>query len=210
MLFDDRIDAGRQLADLMSTYDHADDTVVLGLPRGGVVVAYQVAKALHLPLDIICPRKIGAPSNPEFAIGAVTETGRPILHQEIVDALDIDQEYLEEAIRAETELSKKRVKAYRQNRPPRMLKGKTVILVDDGLATGATMEAAIHSVKGDHAKQIVIAVPVAPRDTLARLKPMVDECFCVATPPHFSAIGQFYVHFGQTEDAEVIRLLKHN
>jgi Predicted phosphoribosyltransferases len=207
VIFKNRTDAGKQLAELMSEYDGAKDAIVLGLPRGGVVVAYEVAKKLHLPLDIICPRKIGAPYNQEFAIGAVTESGRGIFHEEIIAALGIPQNYIEEAVKEQSHVAQQRVKAFRQNMPPRDLKGKTVILVDDGLATGATMEAALHSVRGDGAKKIIVAVPVGPKDTIQRIKYLVDGFYCVATPPLFSAIGEFYIDFRQTEDDEVIKLL---
>lgn len=208
MLFKDRRDAGIQVAEMLTKYDRAKDTLVLGLPRGGVVVAYEVAKTLHLPLDIICPRKIGAPFNPEFAIGAITESGRGILHMDIIQSLEIPESYIQEAIQEETERAKYRVETYRKNLRPRIFKGMTIILVDDGLATGATMEAAIESLKGEGVKSTVVAVPVAPRDTVQRIEKLVDECHVVATPPLFSAIGEFYLNFGQTTDEEVIQLLK--
>lgn len=207
MLFKDRKDAGKQLAAIMLQYKNLKNAVVLGLPRGGIVVAYEVAKALNLPLDLICPRKIGAPFNPEFAIGAVTESGRGYLHKEIIEDLGVPQKYIDEAIKEQTSIAKHRVETYRQNMAPRVIKSKTVILVDDGLATGATMEAAIASVRGDKASKIIVAVPVAPESTIEKIKPLADDVVCVATPELFSAIGQFYYNFNQTTDEEVIKLL---
>lgn len=207
-MFSDRLDAGRQLATALTHYrNQSKDVEILGLPRGGVVVAYQVAKALNLPLDVTCPRKIGAPFNPELAIGAVTETGQAILNDRLIAQLAVSEEYLQQVIDKETKRAQHRLKLFRKNRPPRNLEGKTVILVDDGLATGATMKAAIQSVKYEGADRIVVAVPVAPEDTLAEMEQMADEVICLATPLFFSAIGQFYTDFSQVEDDEVCRLL---
>lgn len=207
MLFHNRQTAGRQLAGHLSDYKENKEAIVLGLPRGGVVVAYEIAKELHLPLDVTCPRKIGAPFNPEYAIGAITETGQGILNQEVIDQLDVSDTYLQQEIEVQKQLAQRRLKLFRKDKPPRVLKGKIVILVDDGLATGATMKAAIYSAKHEGAKKVVVAIPVSPVDTLNEIREMVDEVVCLDTPAFFQAIGQFYRDFTQVDDEEVVELL---
>ena len=207
MIFKERKDAGHRLAKVLSEYEAKPQTLILALPRGGVVVGYEVAAALNLPLDIVCPRKIGAPFNPELAIGAVTETGESILSDDLIKTLGVSETYIEKAIAKEKEEALRRLAYYRQKRPPRQLKGKTVILIDDGLATGSTMRAAIKTCRVEGAHRLILAVPVAPPDTLKRLKNEVDEVVCLSTPPSFQAVGQFYSHFDQTSDDEVIALL---
>lgn len=207
MLFD-RQDAGIKLATALEAYHNKKETIVIGLPRGGVVLAYEISKKLHLPLDITCPRKIGAPGNKEFAIGAITETGHGIFNTEVIEALQIPKSYLEEEVEREKKIAQYRLKTYRQHLPPRNLKGKTIILVDDGLATGATMEAAIQSVKSEGAQKIVVAVPVAPKETVTKIEKMADEVVCLETPYPFYAIGEFYYRFPQVEDDEVMALLR--
>ncbi|MCH9626532.1 MAG: hypothetical protein S4CHLAM2_01540 [Chlamydiales bacterium] len=204
MIFEDREDAGRRLATALNHYQSASNTIVIALPRGGIVVGFEIATALQLPLDIVCPRKIGAPSNEEYAIGAVTETGETI----IFGALNVSEKYLQETIEQETKEAQKHLDRYRTNYPPRQLKDKRVILVDDGLATGATMRAAIKTVRTEKAKEIVMAIPVAPPDTLAQLEKEVDQAICLLTPMSFFAVGQFYKKFEQTTDEKVISLLK--
>jgi putative phosphoribosyl transferase len=206
MYFIDRLEAGEKLSDQLKQYSGDKNCIILGLPRGGVVTAYEVSKRLHLPLDIICPRKIGAPFNPEYAIGAVTETGKFFSNSEAA-GLPISAEYLQEAIRKETEQAKRRLQVFRVGMSPRNLKDKTVILIDDGLATGLTMKAAISSVRDEKAKKIVVAVPVSPRETLMELKRLVDEVVCLSSPAFFQAIGQFYQDFRQVEDEEVIEIM---
>lgn len=208
MLFRDRHDAGQKLAQSLEQYRGRKGVLVLGLARGGVVVAYEVAKALSLPLDVLCPRKVGAPGNPEYAIGAITETGEGIFHQDVIKALKIDPRYVKEAVEEERAEAQKRLEAYRKGRPPRELKGKTVLLVDDGLATGSTMQAAIRSVREEGVESIVAVVPVSPVETLRMIRDEVDEVVCLDTPEFFQAVGQFYEDFGQTSDEEVIDLLK--
>lgn len=208
MLFKDRKDAGIILAEALIKYKNDPNTIVLGLPRGGIVVAYEIAKKLHLPLDVICPRKIGAPYNPEFAIGAITETGEGFFDQNIIEQLDIPPEYIKEEVAKEKEEAKRRLSVYRKNKPPILsLENKKVIIVDDGIATGATMKAAIQSIKTKKPSKLVIAIPVAPKETLDEMEGTVDEIVCLATPPFFQAVGQFYHHFYQTTDQEVIDLL---
>lgn len=195
MKFENRLHAGKALAKALKNYPNA---IAIGLPRGGVVVAAEVAKAHHIPLDIICPRKIGSPLNPEYALGAVTETGEAILEF----PAEVDEIILKEAAEA-----KRRLSLYRGSRPPRQLKGKTVLLIDDGLATGSTMKAAIATAKSEHAAKIIVAVPVSPPDTLAEIKDLVDETVCLLTPHDFVAVGQFYNHFAPVTDQEVIQYL---
>lgn len=208
MLFANRIEAGKLLAKALIKYKKNSDAIILGLPRGGVVVAYEVAKELQLPLDITCPRKIGAPFSLEYAIGAITETGEGIFNDEVIRRYDISKEYLHDAIETEKQKARHRLDIFRKGLPPRVLKGKTVILIDDGLATGFTMKAAIQSVKSEGAKKIVVAVPVAPSDTVEELEPMVDELIVLSTPMYFQAIGQFYRDFTQVEDEEVEQIMK--
>lgn len=207
MIFQDRNEAGQLLAGLLKEYKNSKETLILGLPRGGVVVAAELAKKLNLPLDVVCPRKLGAPYQPELAIGAVTETGDGILNDDVIKAVGVTDEYLKAITAKQTQVAQQRAKLYRQGRPPLNLKGKTAILVDDGLATGATMKAAIVSVKALGATKIVVAVPVAPEETLAEISALVDDVRCIQTPEPFHAVGVFYADFDQTEDEEVITLL---
>lgn len=206
--FRDRRDAGEQLADLLTKYKNAKNTLILGLPRGGVVTAYAVAEKLGLPLDVTCPRKIGAPFNPELAIGAITETGEGVFNTELIEQLGIPYSYIAKEIEKEKQVAQRRLTAFRKGFPPRALKGKTVILIDDGLATGATMKAAIESVRKENAESIVVAVPVSPEDTVQEIEQLADEVIYIDTPPFFQAVGQFYENFAQTEDEEVIELLQ--
>lgn len=209
-MFRNRIDAGKKLAVALKGFENTKDTIVIGLPRGGVVLAYEVAKQLHLPLDIICPRKIGAPWNPEFAVGAVTETGHYILDQNSIAQLQISERYLHDEIEKEKEQAQRRLSLFRPGRKPRDLKGKTIILVDDGLATGMTMKAAILSSQLEGATKIVVAVPVSPRDTLEEIRQQADEVVCLATPAFFEAVGQFYDEFYPVEDSEVVALMQQH
>jgi len=207
MRFTDRHDAGKKLLSPLHAYKDDKNAIVIGLPRGGVVTAWEVAHALHLPLDIICPRKVGAPHNPELAIGAVCATGEAYFNDGLIADLGVSPEYIDQEVAKERKLSRMRLDLYRKGRPPLDLKGKTAILVDDGLATGATMRAAIQSVRALDAKKIVVAVPVSPPDTATAIRALCDACFCLLTPVMFYAVGQFYVEFGQTEDEEVMALL---
>jgi putative phosphoribosyl transferase len=207
--FKDRQQAGEILAPLLRKYQDNPDVIVLGLPRGGVVVANEIAKALLLPLDITCPRKIGAPHNPEYAIGAITETGEGVFDEEHIRSLGVSKKYITQEINHQKEIAQQRLSAYRGDRPPLNLKDKVVILVDDGLATGATMKAAIKSVSAQHAKKIVVAVPVAPESTYYEIEALVDEIICPFHPTDFYAVGQFYEYFGQTSDQEVVSIMQH-
>jgi len=205
MIFKDRQDAGRQLVKELKEFKNKKDTIVVALPRGGVVLGYEVAKALDAPLDIVAPRKIGSPENDEFAIGAITEDGEFITNDE---TSDIPKDYLKKEIAKQVGEVERRLKIYRQDLEPRIFKNKTVILVDDGMATGLTMKAAIKTAKSRGAKQIIIAIPVSARDTLDRVKPMVDKVVCIEAPLFFGAVGEFYEEFSQTPDQEVIDCLK--
>jgi putative phosphoribosyl transferase len=207
MPFKDRHEAGQKLAKVLLSYKRQPCTIVLGLPRGGVVTAFEIAKALELPLDVICPRKIGAPHNPELGVGAITESGVCFLNEHLIQELDVPHVYLEAEIEKERQLAQQRAVLYRKNRPPLQIKDSTVILVDDGLATGGTMKVAIQAVKAQKAAKVIVAVPVSPPDTLDEIKALVDQVFCLESPALFYAVGQFYDNFSQTEDQEVIELL---
>lgn len=191
MIFTDRAAAGQQLANVLNTYKNKPDVVVLGLPRGGVVTAAAVAGALHAPLDIVITRKLGAPGNKEYAVGALTEQGTVVGGG---TATIIAQE--------KTELAR-RVQQYRQGKLPLDVKNKTVILVDDGIATGLTMQAAIASIRQQQPKRLIVAVPVAPPDTVIKLRTQVDELIVLDQPDNFMAVGQFYEKFDQVTDEEV-------
>ena len=207
-MFRNRIEAGGKLALELQRFSNKKDTLVIGLPRGGVPVAYEVAQSLSLPLDIVSPRKIGAPMNKEFAIGAITETGEGVFDTHVINRLQIPRDYIRIEVEAEKKVARHRLDSYREGRPPRNVKGKTVILVDDGLATGATMKAAIKTMKAEGAKSIIVAVPVSPPDTLEKIQELVDDVACIFAPSYFQAVGQFYEDFTPTEDDEVIELLK--
>jgi predicted phosphoribosyltransferase len=207
MLFNDRVDAGKQLALRLKKYLRRKDGVVLGLTRGGVVTAEEIAIALQLPLDVIVVRKMGAPENPELAIGAVAERGEGVLNDHLIELLGVSHEYLTAEAAREKEIVKQRLALYRGGRKPLELHEKIVILVDDGIATGASMQAAITSVRESGAKQIVLAVPVAAPESLKKIRQEVDEVVCLASPAFFEAVGSFYRVFDQTSDEEIIQIL---
>jgi putative phosphoribosyl transferase len=208
-LFADRVDAGKRLAQALRAHV-GKDAVVLAIPRGGVVVGYEVAKGLALSLDVIIPRKIGAPNNPELAIGAMTEDGTTLLNGRLVDYLNVSQEYIKEESEAQKAEIHRRLRLYRGDIPYPSLKGREVILIDDGIATGSTMKAALASVRKRGAKSVIIAIPVGPPSTIRELEKEADRVVCLYTPEAFYAIGQFYGDFTQTQDEEVTRLLKFN
>ena len=208
MIFKNRQEAGQKLAEKLNEFKGKKDTLILALPRGGVVTAFEIAKELNLPLDLVVPRKIGAPDNEEYAIGAITETGEGIFNQEAIASLGVPQEYLDNKIAAEKKEAQRRLKTYRQDRPPLNLANKTVIIVDDGIATGLTMRAAIKSVKEKKAKKVIVAVPVSAQDSLKTIQKEADEVICLDAPLFFGAVGAFYEDFGQTTDEEVIDLMK--
>ena len=203
-MFADRVDAGRQLADKLEAYAGAADAVVLGIPRGGVVVAAQVARALRLPLGVVVAAKVGSPHNPEFAIGAVTADGEVIANTEAGFSHRVVEEYSEPAAQKAARL----LADYRRIVVPIPLAGCTAIVVDDGLATGLTARAAVAYVRHQGAASVVLAVPVASPSAASGMSADVDELVALDVPPEFSAVGQFYRRFDQTPDGEVERLLR--
>jgi len=207
--FKNRKDAGRRLAARLLPYK-AENPVVLVLPRGGVPVGYEVAAALDAPLDVIVVRKLGAPDQPELGIGAVVDGDHPqsVLNEEVLRTLRVSQAYLSREVALELAEIRRRQELYRGGRPPVNVAGRTVIVVDDGIATGGSMRAALRGVRRNNPKRLVLAVPVAPPDTIESLRPEVDEVVCLGTPLLFAAVGQFYEDFRQTTDEEVVRLLE--
>jgi putative phosphoribosyl transferase len=208
MMFKNRIDAGRLLAQRLIEYKDNPEVIVLGLPRGGVVTAYEVARVLNAPLDIVVPRKIGAPQNQELAVAAIAEDGSLIINDELMNYLGLQLDDLQSVIEKEKQESARRMKLYRTGRHPLELAGKTVILVDDGMATGATMRAALLSVRSRGAKSIIVAVPVAPAEVLDDIRTEVDILICLLTPEQFFGVGGFYEEFPQVQDQEVIGLMQ--
>jgi predicted phosphoribosyltransferase len=205
-LLSNRTEAGQKLASALK--EVADtDALVLAVPRGGVVVGYEVAHALNLELDVIITKKIGAPGNPELAVGAVAEDGTVILDTNIVSMVRASQDYIQAEIERQTTEIKRRLKTYRQNQPNPQIADRHVILIDDGVATGSTLKVALRSLKNRGAKTVTVAVPVGPADTIRDLKQEADNVVCLFTPDPFYAIGEFYDDFDQTTDEEVIDLL---
>ncbi len=207
-LFLDRADAGRRLAERLHSYFGKQDAYVLGLPRGGVPVAYEVASRLGLPLDVFVVRKLGAPGQKELAMGAVASGGVVVENQEVVRALAIPRQAIEEAAARELREIERLEARYRRQHPALDVRGKTGILVDDGLATGSTMLAAVEALRWRDAAHIVVGVPVGARRTCRRLAQLVDEVVCLAMPDDFRAVGEWYLDFGQTSDTEVAELLR--
>ncbi len=208
MIFKNREEAGKLLAQRLEDLKGAPDVVVLGVPRGGVVVAAEIARHLGAPLDVYVTRKLGAPGNPELAIGAVAEDGTVVLDEETLAFLRVSEAYLEQERRKQQEEIRRRVQRYRKGRPPVPLAGKRVILVDDGVATGRTLEATIRALKQQPIKEIILAVPVGPPATLERLRALVDRLEVIEAPEYFWAVGMFYEDFHQISDTEVERLLQ--
>jgi len=207
MLFADRADAGRALATALASHQGARDTLVLGLPRGGVPVAYEVAMALDLPLDVVVVRKLGLPWQPELAMGAIASGGALVTNDEVVRHLRGDRAAFD-AVRAREQAElERREREFRGEQPTLDIRNRTGILVDDGLATGATMEVAVRALKALGARRVVVAVPVASREARDRIAAVADEVVCLSTPMLFSAVGQWYGDFGQTESEEVRDLL---
>lgn len=206
MLFQDRYDAGSQLADRLREYQ-GTDSIVLALPRGGAVVGYQVALALQLPLDVIITRKIGPPGNSEYAIGAVTENGEVSLNDYEIAAYGISDSYLRAALEQQRQEISRRVQLYRDGRALPPLTNRNVILVDDGIATGFTVATTLKALRKENPRELVLAVPVAPQETLDRLGKLADKAVCLATPEPFLAVGRFYINFEQIDDVEVRKVL---
>ncbi len=206
MIFEDRIDAGERLAEALKEHV-GPGTIVLGIPRGGVIVAEVVARTLGVPLDVVVPRKVGAPGNPELGLGAVAP-GVRVLDPYLIERLGVSQEYLEREIAAEEAETVRRLRAYRGDRPPLDLTGRTAIVIDDGVATGGTAVAALRWARARGAERVILAVPVAPPQTMQRLRHEADEVVALATPEPFFAVGEWYRRFDQTSDEEVVEALR--
>lgn len=207
MLYKNRQDAGYQLAQKLKKYTN-DKPVIIALPRGGVVLGYEVAKMLNAQLDVIVPRKIGAPFHPEFGVGAIAPKGIRILNPEYINLLRISESQIEQIIEEETIEMNRRIKLYRKDLPPLDLHEKMVIIVDDGIATGVSTKAAVLSVKQMNPKKIILAVPVCPPDMAINFRKEVDEFLCLKEPPDFYAVGAYYNDFEQVTDEEVINLIQ--
>jgi putative phosphoribosyl transferase len=205
--FRNRTDAGQKLAQALKSYANCADVLILGLPRGGVPVAYEIAKALNAPLDICIVRKLGVPGHKELAMGAIASGGVRILNYDVLGWLQISGKTIDEVAQRELRELQRRDRTYRGDRPQSMVGGRIIILVDDGLATGSTMRAAIAVLKAQQPKEIIVAVPVAPADVCQELRAEVDGVVCLATPEPFYAIGLWYENFAQTTDEEVCTLL---
>jgi putative phosphoribosyl transferase len=207
MLFRDRREAGRALATRLASYVGRPDVVVLALPRGGVPVGFEVAEALEAPLDVFLVRKLGFPGNEEFAMGAIASGGVRVVNEPLLRRYGIPPAAVSRIVDQEERELRRRERLYRGEREAIDLRGRTVIVVDDGLATGSSMQAAVKAVRSQQPKRVVVAVPVGPTDTIRDLARMADEVACVATPEPFLAVGRFYDDFGQVTDEEVARLL---
>lgn len=207
MRFRDRRDAGRKLAAQLQRY-RDEDVIVLGLPRGGVEVAYEVARALDAPLDVVIARKIGAPFRPELGVGAMAEEGLPVFDEPLLRSLGLAPEDLRRTIEQEYDELRRRVRRYRQGREAPQVGGRTVLLVDDGLATGVTARAALRSLRRRQPHWLVLAAPVCAPHTAQALDEDADDVVCLATPRHFAAVGAWYEHFDQTSDEIVLELLE--
>lgn len=205
--FTDRWDAGRQLAEQLTSLAAANP-VVVALPRGGVPVAREVAETLGAPLEILAVRKLGAPHNPEYGIGAVAEDGTCVVDAEATQVLQISNGELDAIVARETAELVRRVRAYRGDRPPLDLAGRTVIVVDDGVATGATDTAALRAVRHMHPQRVILAVPVCAPDSLERLRAEADQVACLRIPPLLRSVGEWYEDFSQVSDEEVLDALR--
>lgn len=205
--FRDRVDAGRRLGALLSGYENASDTIVLGLPRGGVPVAHALASRLGLPLDVLIVRKLGVPGYPEVAFGAIASGGIEVLNADVIQSAHIDELAIERVRLEQSQELGRRELVYRGNRPPLDVTGSAVIVVDDGTATGATMRAAVEALRVAEPNRIIVAVGVAPPDVLRKLAKLADEVVAVLIPRNFMAVGAWFEDFAQTTDDEVIALL---
>jgi putative phosphoribosyl transferase len=206
MRFADRADAGRRLGEALAERD-LDDPVVLGLPRGGVPVASEVAATLDAPLDVLVVRKIGAPRNPEFAVGAIGEGGAEFVDTDLLERLRLTRDDIEETLRREREELRRRVEAYRGEREGVDVEGRTVVVVDDGMATGASARVAVQVLRAREPERVVLGVPIASPSAVGRLEDVVDEVVTLGAPPDFLAVGAYYEDFGQTTDREVTERL---
>ena len=205
--FPNRVEAGRQLAQKLEKYAGRDDVIVLGLPRGGVPVANEVAKRLRAPLDVFIVRKLGVPGFEELAAGAIASGGVRVLNEDVMRAIPHADQAIEAVTARETAELHRREQTYREDRAPHELRDRIAILVDDGLATGATMRAAVKALRQREAAKIVVAVPVGPPDTCHEIEEQADETICLSMPEFFQAVGQYYDDFSQTTDEDVRELL---
>lgn len=221
VFFNDRIEAGAMLAGELGRFK-GKDTIVVGIPRGGMIIASQISKILGVDLDIVLSHKIGAPQNPEFAIGAVSEDGAVVLDDGTIKYLeltvdletekkwnsdDLMQNYIKNEGSRQLKLMKNKIAMYRKILPKKQLKDKTVILTDDGIATGSTVRASLNTIRNEKPKKLILAVPVAPKETVRELSALCDELICLSTPDYFNAVGQFYRNFEQTSDEDVAEIL---
>ncbi len=206
-MFRNREEAGRILADELSRYRNDPTALILALPRGGVTVGYQLSLALHVPLDVFITRKIGAPGNPEYAIGAVTESGSHYLNQEAVSSFGLSQNELNRLIQVQEKEITRRRNLYRQGRSLPQLTGRTVLLVDDGIATGSTFLASALAIRGLQPHRLVGVIPVGPPSTIREVRAYVDELLVLMTPDPFETVGHFFMDFTQVEDRDVIQYL---
>ncbi|MGO9513175.1 MAG: phosphoribosyltransferase [Steroidobacteraceae bacterium] len=206
--FADRIDAGRRLAHALQGYLGRKDVTVIGLPRGGVPVAYEVARSLQLPLDVLVVRKLGVPGHEELAMGAIASGGVVVSNPEVLRWLGKPEILMKESLAGAKAELERREQAYRKNRPPLHLTGQTVIVIDDGAATGATMQAAVRALRSMNVIHIVVALPVAARESCAALEKEADEVICLLTPDPFDSVGRWYDSFDQTTDVQVEGLLR--
>jgi putative phosphoribosyl transferase len=206
--FTNRREAGKTLAELLKNYAHKKDVIVLALPRGGVPVAYEIANALSVPLDVFIVRKLGVPGHEELAMGAIATGGTIIFNQDIIHQLNLTKNQIDQVIHSEQQELKRRNLKYRDDKPFPDLAGKTIILVDDGIATGATMRAAIQALHQKKPASIIVAVPVAEISTCKEMTSLVDNIICPLRPASFFAVGAWYENFSQTEDEEVYELLR--
>jgi predicted phosphoribosyltransferase len=207
MLFLDRSDAGRRLAERMRKYTDCAACLVLALPRGGVPVAFEVARILHLPLDVFLVRKLGVPGHEELAMGAIASGGVRVLNEDVVGPLRISPHAIDAAVAREQRELERRESEYRDGRPAPEVAGRTIILIDDGLATGASMKAAVLGLRKSGARRIVVAVPVASPRTCSEISEAADDVICAETPADFAAVGEWYSDFSQTTDRQVRDLL---
>jgi putative phosphoribosyl transferase len=208
MIFKDREDAGRQLAKQLEEFANRDDVLVLGIPRGGVPVAFQIAHSLHLPLDIFLSHKLGVPRQEELAFGAIAAGGGRYLDEQVVRMEGLSPQEIERVTEQVRQTLDRCAALYRGNRPPLQVTGRTVFLVDDGIATGASMVAAIHALRQMGPATLVVAAPVAPASTCARLRMLVDRLVCLHAAHDFYSVNQFYQSFSQVEDEEVLDLMR--
>jgi predicted phosphoribosyltransferase len=206
-MFVNREDAGEKLSKLLEKFKE-ENPIVLTIPRGGIVTAYETIKKLGFEWDLIIPRKISAPHNKEIAIGAISLDGTYILNEEYIYMLNISMEYIQKEVFEQTEEIKRRLKKYKGNVNFPNVKNKTVIIIDDGIATGFTIQAAIKSIRQHNAKKIILAVPVAPQNTISLLEKIVDEIICLFIPNEFHAVSLYYQSFEQTTDEEVINIVR--